>query len=150
VSDLAPGSIVHLASGGPLMTVQEIRDGLDGNTVHVVWFDGNELRHAHLRRSALVVGAGEPIDLDDLQDAWDYPEGVVALAESWASIDGKLDWFQRERDLAGAHRLSAEVSRSNSGTYDGYCEEALEMMRRLLKRGYTVERDDPPRASSLP
>ncbi len=143
--DLVPGVIVRLASGGPLMTVQEVRDAPGGDVVHTVWFDGGELRHAHLQRTSLVVGAGEPINLDDLLAGMDYPEEVVALAESWASIDGKLELFQKERDSDNPRSY-----RHTPGTYDGYCEDALEMMRRLLKRGYMVGRDDPPRASSLP
>lgn len=56
------------------------------------------------------------------------PGPVEALAEAWASIDGKLEKF---RDSKGAP-LEA------GGHYDGYMEEAKEMIRRLRTRGFDV------------
>lgn len=57
---------------------------------------------------------------------------VEALAECWASIDGKLELFQagkgipRARDQPGGH-------------YAGYMHEAAEMIRRLNARGFDVK-----------
>lgn len=49
-------------------------------------------------------------------------DGIDALAEAWASIDGKLDQF---RSGAGGYR-------------DGYLSEAEEMLRRLETRGFRL------------
>lgn len=59
------------------------------------------------------------------------PDGVKALAESWASsIDGKLDKFELcERD-AGAE--------NSMGHFDGYMSDASSMVERLLKRGFYI------------
>lgn len=53
---------------------------------------------------------------------------VEALAESWASIDGKLDKFRDDK---------AEPD-PTSGYYEGYISDAEEMIRRLEKRGWTL------------
>lgn len=58
---------------------------------------------------------------------------VNALAEAWASIDGKLDYYRRERD--------EEVDLLDptcTGHFAGYEAEAQEMIRRLEARGFTV------------
>jgi len=60
----------------------------------------------------------------------DAPE---ALAEVWASIDGKLDAFRRERDES----MEWDDSRF-TGHYIGYMEDAAEMIRRLKARGFIV------------
>ncbi len=57
-----------------------------------------------------------------------------ALAEAWASIDGKLDAFRRERD----DRTLDWDSPGFTGHYEGYMEEAAEMIKRLRARGYDV------------
>lgn len=62
-----------------------------------------------------------------------------ALAEAWASIDGKLDLFL-------ANKADRSLDRTD-GSYPGYIEEAQEMIRRLESRGYTVV---PATASTLP
>lgn len=54
-----------------------------------------------------------------------------ALAESWASIDGKLDEF---RAGAGAKSVMDEPG----GHYSGYMAEAEEMMKRLETRGFVI------------
>lgn len=53
-----------------------------------------------------------------------------ALAEAWASIDGKLDRFR-------ACKVDPELE-FVGGYYGGYMIEAKEMILRLEKRGYTV------------
>lgn len=64
-------------------------------------------------------------------------EGVVggdpveALAEAWASIDGKVDLFRAEKGLS----LKAPF---NTGTHEGYIEEAKELIRRLHTRGWRL------------
>lgn len=49
---------------------------------------------------------------------------VEALAEAWASIDGRLNHFNAKGDTHGSRA--------------GYMCEAEEMIRRLEKRGFTV------------
>jgi len=51
-----------------------------------------------------------------------------ALAEAWASIDGKLERFRAEKILSG----------DGTGTFVGYMAEAEEMIRRLYTRGYSI------------
>lgn len=48
---------------------------------------------------------------------------VEALADAWASIDGKLDEFRNP---------------GPDGHYDGYMIEAREMIHRLEARGYVI------------
>ena len=55
---------------------------------------------------------------------------VEALAEVWASIDGKLEAFRANK----ADRLLDRTI----GHYRGYMEDAREMISRLEKRGFTV------------
>lgn len=54
---------------------------------------------------------------------------VEALAEAWASIDGKLDTFRAE---------VGKPDMETSGTHAGYICEAEEMIKRLRARGYDV------------
>jgi hypothetical protein len=60
-----------------------------------------------------------------------------AVAQAWASIDGKLDAFRFERDNPKSPQ--AEID----GHYQGYMAEAREMIRRLEDRGYTVRTLEP-------
>jgi hypothetical protein len=56
-------------------------------------------------------------------------ETVEAFASAWASIDGKLDAFNRER--------GAGVSRDDptyTGHYEGYMAEAQELLFRAHER----------------
>ena len=62
---------------------------------------------------------------------------VEALAEAWASIDGKLDAYRRERD----NNIPWEDP-TFTGHYYGYQAEAEELLRRLESRGYSVIRLD--------
>lgn len=57
---------------------------------------------------------------------------IEALAEAWASIDGKLEKFRACKDAMGKDEVEA------GGYYSGYMCEAEEMIRRLEKRGFTV------------
>lgn len=59
-----------------------------------------------------------------------------ALAEVWASIDGKADRFL-------ANRADRSLDRTD-GSYPGYLYEAEEMIRRLEKRGFTVVAKERP------
>lgn len=54
-----------------------------------------------------------------------------ALAESWASIDGKLDEFRAGK---------GQPEEAHGGHYGGYMAEAEEMIKRLEKRGFAVIR----------
>lgn len=58
---------------------------------------------------------------------------VDALAEAWASIDGHLEVYHREK--AGDIEPG---SPPYQGRYDGYQAEALEMINRLRERGFDV------------
>jgi len=53
-----------------------------------------------------------------------------ALAEAWASIDGKLDRFRACK--------ADDALEDVEGHYQGYMVEAEEMIRRLESRGFTV------------
>lgn len=55
---------------------------------------------------------------------------IEALAESWASIDGKLDRFRACKENGGLDDVE--------GHYKGYLCDAEEMIRRLETRGFTV------------
>lgn len=59
------------------------------------------------------------------------PHTVEALAEAWASIDGKLEAFRAGK---GAAKLEDEPG----GHYSGYMAEAHELSERLLARGFIV------------
>lgn len=56
-----------------------------------------------------------------------------ALAESWSSIDGKLDQFSKE--AAGE---ITEDHPTHAGTYEGYLADAAELIDRLAKRGFKI------------
>jgi hypothetical protein len=68
-----------------------------------------------------------PHDLDE--------KAVEALAQAWASIDGKLDAYQRE---AGMSVTEHAADPGFTGHWAGYQEESAEMIRRLRKRGFTL------------
>jgi hypothetical protein len=54
---------------------------------------------------------------------------IELTAEAWASIDGKLEEFRLDR----AGRLNP-----TAGHYEGYKEDAAELLRRLNARGLGV------------
>lgn len=60
-----------------------------------------------------------------------------ALAEAWASIDGKLDAFCRERARSKVAPLDREEE-GYTGHYEGYMTEAEELIARLRVRGYVI------------
>jgi hypothetical protein len=60
-----------------------------------------------------------------------------ALAEAWASIDGKLDAFRREHARSRVAPLDREED-GYTGHYEGYMAEAEEMIVRLRARGYVI------------
>jgi hypothetical protein len=66
-----------------------------------------------------------------LQDESHTPM-IEALAEAWASIDGKIDGFHKGRG-----------GEDDDGTFEGYCEEARELVRRLARRGYIIIKTPP-------
>lgn len=69
-----------------------------------------------------------PIEFDDPAHA------TYALAEAWASIDGAIDLFLKERESPFA------PDAEDTGTYLGYLTEASEMIKRLDKRGFKIIR----------
>jgi hypothetical protein len=68
---------------------------------------------------------------------------VEALAQSWASIDGKLEPFLFERD----NNISVFDPRC-TGHYEGYMAEAETMIVRLKTRGYEIVAIEPPSTPS--
>jgi len=79
-------------------------------------------------------------------DMTEREQAIYALAASWASIDGKLEQFGKERFV----KTDAKTPRETPGGYhDGYLIEAEEMLRRLERRGFTLSRlVNPVRAST--
>ncbi len=60
---------------------------------------------------------------------------IEAVAESWASIDGKNEAFQRERDNDIDYK-----DPTYTGHYAGYVVEASELIKRIESRGFTISR----------
>ena len=61
-------------------------------------------------------------------------EHVEAVAEAWASIDGKLEQFRAEKAMQ-----PDDPMRVRSGCYEGYMIEAEELLKRVRARGYVLE-----------
>ena len=59
------------------------------------------------------------------------PETIEALADAWASMNGKVDAFR-------AGKGAASLEDEPGGHYSGYMADAQEMLKRLLKRGFIV------------
>lgn len=57
---------------------------------------------------------------------------ALALADAWASIDGKVDEFR-------AGQKATSILEEPGGHFSGYLYEAEEMIRRLRDRGFIVE-----------
>lgn len=62
-----------------------------------------------------------------------------ALADAWASIDGKLEKFRAGKDKPDLDEPG--------GYYSGYMEDAKELRQRLKTRGYLITKLHPPRRS---
>lgn len=62
---------------------------------------------------------------------------IYALAASWASIDGKLEAFGKER-------FASSRDEASTGHREGYLIEAEEMLERLERRGFTLTRVQSP------
>ena len=61
----------------------------------------------------------------------DWPETAIqAVADAWASIDGKRDKFRAGR--------GKPWDEQPGGYYDGYTADAESMIERLRRRGYTL------------
>jgi hypothetical protein len=56
-------------------------------------------------------------------------KAIEALAEAWASLDGKLDEF-----------LAGRGGEDTEGDYHGYLSDAAELAERLEQRGYVIVR----------
>ena len=59
------------------------------------------------------------------------PNIIEALADAWASVDGKAEKFR-------AGKGAASIEDEPGGYYSGYMSDASELAKRLLKRGYTI------------
>lgn len=68
------------------------------------------------------------MDEKDVTDSY-HPAVVGAFAEAWASIDGKLEAFMREK--VGAIHYDDPTY---TGHYEGYMAEANELLGRAGKR----------------
>lgn len=62
-----------------------------------------------------------------MDDEWQPISGIEALADVWASMDGKRDEFRAGRS-----------GPDTGGRYAGYMADAEEMTRRLAARGYCL------------
>lgn len=62
---------------------------------------------------------------------------IEALADAWASIDGKLDKFRRGK--------TAKNIMAYGGHYAGYLADAEEMIERLARRGYVLRKSANPK-----
>lgn len=59
-----------------------------------------------------------------------FDNAAEALADSWASIDGKMKQFRRCKN--------GDELEDTEGYYQGYLCDAEEMERRLKVRGYEI------------
>ena len=65
----------------------------------------------------------------------DRERKIEAVAEAWASIDGRLGKF---------HACKADpVLDGSEGYFSGYCAEAADLLKRLEARGYTIAKAAP-------
>ncbi len=62
-----------------------------------------------------------------------FDSATEALADAWASIDGKLQKFRAGK---GVHDIMEEPG----GYFSGYMADAEAMIERLERRGYVVGR----------
>jgi len=69
---------------------------------------------------------------------------IDALAEAWASIDGKLDKYLIDKGTDGG---MVDLHGMPYGFYDGYQADATELLTRLEGRGYTVTKNQVIRGS---
>lgn len=67
-------------------------------------------------------------------------EMIERVARAWATMDGKADLFDREKGLQISEHIDDPTF---TGAYEGYMEEARELMRRsdLIKRATFQGRD---------
>lgn len=63
---------------------------------------------------------------------------IEALADAWASIDGKVEKFR-------AGKGAASIEDEPGGYYSGYMSDAEELAMRLLKRGFIITPQGPAR-----
>jgi len=70
------------------------------------------------------------------------PIVIEALADAWASIDGKMEEFR-------AGKEAASIEAEPGGYYSGYMSDADELAKRLLKRGYIIMLNRPRRFRDL-
>ena len=66
-----------------------------------------------------------------------------AVAEAWASIDGKLDEYIADREASGGLIKDGVPL----GYYEGYQSDAAELIKRIANRGYVLS--PPPGRSAL-
>lgn len=74
--------------------------------------------------------------IDALNEAAELSEIIEVVAEVWSSIDGKDDLFRKEK----RNQFDIDLGSTNTGTYAGYRVEALELLKRLNRRGLTINR----------
>lgn len=64
------------------------------------------------------------------------PVIIEALADAWASIDGKVEKFR-------AGKGATSIEDEPGGYYSGYMSDADELAKRLLKRGFIITPQGP-------
>lgn len=84
----------------------------------------------------IIGGLEDAVARAQAKGAGDLPKGTAcdaaaALAEAWASMDGKLEAYHSDRTMTPADA-------GYTGHFDGYNIEAAELIVRLQARGFTV------------
>lgn len=64
------------------------------------------------------------------------PDAIEAVADAWASIDGKVELFRSGKN-------AKSIEDEPGGHYSGYMAEAAELIARLRKRGFEVVAHQP-------
>jgi hypothetical protein len=67
------------------------------------------------------------------------PEAIEAVADAWASIDGKAELFR-------SGKTANSFEDEPGGHYSGYMAEAAELISRLRKRGFDIIAAPPTRS----
>ncbi len=66
-----------------------------------------------------------------------FDSATEALADAWASIDGKLKEFRLDKARPDIDPMA--------GWYEGRMEDAKELRLRLRARGFLITKQHPPR-----
>lgn len=75
--------------------------------------------------------------MEPLKDFLNSDATVEDLARAWASMDGKVEHFDAEKDKSASEVVDEKLT----GHYLGYIAETEEILRRAAK--YARKRDNP-------